>query len=72
MKFLQTLPSTGVNQSEDSEVSDRDLPELAPIDIKDYQRKGKKNCFRNLFFIFKTKMKEMSNIGNVHLVKLSG
>ena len=44
MKFLQTLPSTGVNQSEDSEVSDRDLPELAPIDIKDYQRKGKKNC----------------------------
>ena len=44
VKFLQTLPSTGVNQSEDSEVSDRDLPELAPIDIKDYQRKGKKIC----------------------------
>ena len=39
VKFLQTLPSAGVNQSED-EVSDRDLPELAPIDIQDYQRKG--------------------------------
>merc|ERR1712079_830345 len=41
VKFLQTLPpSTAVNQSEDSEVSDRDLPELAPINIQDYQRKG--------------------------------
>merc|ERR1711956_43709 len=29
----------GIAQSED-EVSDRDLPELAPIDIQDYQRKG--------------------------------
>ena len=48
VKFLQTLPppqppiSAGINQSED-EVSDRDLPELAPIDIQDYHRKSKQN-----------------------------
>ena len=46
VKFLQTLPqpqlpiSAGINPSED-EVSDRDLPELAPIDIQDYHRKSK-------------------------------
>ena len=45
VKFLQTLPpppsaaGQQIAQSED-EVSDRDLPELAPIDIQDYQRKG--------------------------------
>ena len=50
VKFLQTLPpSTVVNQSEDSEVSDRDLPELAPINIQDYQRKGE---FKNLACLF--------------------
>ena len=51
VKFLQTLPpSTVVNQSEDSEVSDRDLPELAPINIQDYQRKGEFKDFVCLFF----------------------
>ena len=45
VKFLQTLPQnsgpglTPINPSED-EVSDRDLPELAPITSQDYERRA--------------------------------